>query len=486
MNHEEQVGKNFAWSAMSQFIIRIFGLVFFVFMSHILLEKGMGQYNFITSFVSFWFVFSDFGIGNYLYREWSAGDILLEKIKYDFNLIFTLKIATATVIFVPFCIVNWFINKDVLLALILYYVFVILSLIISQTETYLASVNNFKLAAIRALLEKFVMILVGGVLLILYRNVEVVFVAMILSQIVSIFYYFLGRFPFMPKLLFDWYRTKELAIKGLPFVVGGVFLSIYGRIDIVMLKFMQTFESVGWYSAGYKAYELANIFPGVLFLPAIFPVLSRIFNSESREKYKYFFDRSLRILFISGLFLSIFFVVFAPYIISLFFPSSFGPSVLAMRIIVLVLVISSFSSVFYTMLIIQKREKLSLKIIAVSCLTNIILNVILIPKYSLYGAAWATVIAEMLNLFLLQYYVDWDKDKRMLMKMALVFITSAVMFSLIKIFGYMNNLLVGIAVMILTSLLVWFLGLIQKDDLKMFYLPIKNKIENIFLNKNKI
>lgn len=486
MGHEEQVGKNFAWGALSQIVTRLFGLAFFVFMSYVLHEKGMGQYNFVTSFVPFWLMFSDFGITGYLYREWSKGTFGIEKIKHDFNTILTLKFIVSCAIFIPFCIANWYLNRDIFFALILFYIFTFLSTIISHAEAYLTSANNFKLGAIRLLIEKFTIIIIGGLLLFLFPDVISVFVAMIVSQLAAIYYYFLGRFPFRPSIIFNWQRVRELLVKGVPFILYGIFYSVYARIDMVMLKFMQNFEAVGWYGAGYKVYELANIFPGVLFIPAIFPVLSRIYNLESRERYRDFMNRALRILFTSSILLSAFFIVFAPHVIGWFFPASFSPSILVMRIIVLVLTLSSLSALFNSLLLIQNKEKIILKIILVSCCANILLNFILIPMYSLYGAAWATVLAEMINLFLLQYFADWDKDKKILLISAVVVIFSAISFFVIRLFGYSNNLFVGVVNIMIILGLVWVAGLINKNDLRMFYLPFKNKFRSLFFNQNEV
>lgn len=486
MDHEEQVGKNFAWGFFSQLITRLFGFVFFVFMSHILLERGMGQYNFVVAFVAFWFILSDFGVSNFLYREWSKGEIAIAKIKDDFNVAFTLKSIVSLLIFIPFILVSWYVNNEIFLASLLYYTFVYFSSIISLIETYFNSVNNFKMSALRGLLEKGVIILVGGIALYLTHSVNAVFAAMVLSQIVALVYYFTGRFPFIPSFSVDWPRIKKLIIRGLPFALFGVIVTVYGRIDMVMLRYMQDFETVGWYSAAYKAYEVANIFPGILFLPAIFPVLSRIYNEESRAKYTEFFNRSLRILFSTSLLLTMFFIFVAPLLIQTFFPESFAASILAMRIIVLVLTVSSFSVLFTNLIVIQNKEKLSIKIIIASAIANILLNIYLIPKYSLYGAASATVIAEVFNLYLLQHFVDWDKDKPMLFKMGFVFVLSAITFSVIKYTGYMNNLFVGAIVTSITIWIFWILGLIQKGDLEMFYLPVKNKLKLMFFNQDEL
>lgn len=484
MNHEEQLGKNFAWGTISQIATRILGLVFFVYMSYVLKERGMGQYNFISSFVVLWFIISDFGAGGFLYREWSKGLTDQKIIEKDFNLVFTMRLIVALLIFIPFFFINWFINKDIIVSLVLYYIAVFLSLTINLADSYLMSINNFKLGSIRIFIEKLGIIIIGGILLFFFKSVEVVFIAIIIAQLISIYYYFSGRFPFGLYVTFDYKRIKELIISGLPFVFIGLFVSLYSRIDIVMLKFMKDFESVGWYGTAYKIYDVASIFPAVLFLPAVFPVLSRINQYESKEKLKDFFNRLLRILFCFSLLISIFLIFTAPLIITAFFPASFLPSVLAVRILILTLILASFSLLFYNLLIIQNKEKLSLKIIIISCIINVILNIVLIPKYSLYGAAWATVIAEFANLFLLQHYVNWEKDISLIRKIILLIIFNVLIMFLIKFSGYMNNLFVGLLCLLFDIFFIYIFKLLNKEDFKMFILPIKNKVQNIFINSN--
>ena len=78
---------------------------------------------------------------------------------------------------------------------------------------------------------------------------------------------------------------KELIIKGLPFMFFTIFISLYSRVDMIMLKFMKGFEAVGLYGTAYKIYDIAIIFPAILFMPSIFPILSRIFYSEDKDKF---------------------------------------------------------------------------------------------------------------------------------------------------------------------------------------------------------
>ena len=56
----------------------------------------------------------------------------------------------------------------------------------------------------------------------------------------------------------------------------------------------------------------------------------------------------------------------------------------------------SFALLFSDIMIVSDQQKSFFKITVFGAVVNIILNIILIPKYSLYGAAFATVITYIL------------------------------------------------------------------------------------------
>jgi len=486
MDHELQAGKNIAWGAVSQLVLRVFGLVFFIFMTYRLKASGMGQYGFVTSFVLFWFIVSDFGAGGYLYREWSRGDKTVPEVEKDFNVVFTMRFFISLIVFIPFLIINYYINQELLLPLALFFAVTFFSIFISLADNYLQAISYFKYTTIRTIIEKITIVAVGGVLLLIWPRLEMVFIAMLAAQFVSLAYYAFSVLPFKFRLVFNPARTKELILKGLPFLLLTFLLSIYSRIDMVMLRYMSDFDAVGWYSAAYKFFDTVSILVAGLYLPSVFPILSSLYREDIKDKFVNFFYKSLRIIFSLSLLVTVFMIFYSPLLVSLFFPASFMPSVLSVRILALALILGALSLLFNNLLFIQNKEKTSLYIIIFSACLNILLNVILIPRYSLYGAAWATVLAEAVNLLLLQHYAKWHKDRHIIGKMTAMVVANAIIMLSLKAVGQLNNLFIGTAVILLNVLILYRIKLWTMDDLAMFFNPIRNKFNNIFKSEEII
>lgn len=477
MDHELQAGKNFAWATISQFVLRILGLAFFILMSYYLKETGMGKYNFVTSFVLFWFLFVGFGTGGYLAREWAKKKFEFKEVEHDFYIVFTLQLIVSFVIFIPFLLINYYINRDIYLPLIIGFISVFLALFIGLSDIYFQSTSQFKYPALRQILEKLIIVILGSVSLYFWPRIETVLIITLLAQIVSLFYYRLfSSLKIKFKLTFDFIRMKELIKKGLPFLFIVIFISIYARIDMIMLKYMVGYEAVGWYGAAYKFLEMALLFPTALFMPAIFPVLSNLYNNlETTKQYEDFFYKAIRIFFSSGVMLTLFFIFYSPLLISILFHSSFGPSALALRILIITQLLTTFTIFFNNLLNIQNKEKTGLYIIIFSAGLNILLNLLLIPKFSLYGSAWATVIAEIFNLGLLLYYAKWKIENKTIIKMFALILLNAVILIILKLFGWLNNYYLGTAILLANFWLLIRIKLLQKEDLNLFLNPLKAK-----------
>lgn len=481
MDHELQTGKNFAWSAVAQFIVRLAGLALFVSMSYWLKEGGMGKYNFAFSFTTFWFIIVDFGAVGHLLREWAKHKKEFKEVEDDFFAVFTMRLIMSAVIFVPFLVVNYFINRDLFLVLILAFVSLLFALLASLFDVYFVSTSQFRYSSTRQVIERVSMVLFGLILLFFWRRVEVVFVAYIGSQLLSLaYYYFYAPINIKIRFVVDWNRYKFLFFKGIPFLFITIVTNIYNRIDMVMLKYMSSYESVGWYGMAYKFLEISFIFSAVLLMPAVFPVMTSLYHKEGgQEEFNKYFYKIFRILFSSGLVITLFFIFYSPAIIIGFFPSSFSQSILALRILIFTLVLGSISVLFNNQLYIQNKEKMALYIVAFGALLNVALNFALIPRYSLYGSAWATVISEFFNLLLLQHFVSWKKDYNVLFKMTAVCLVNLAIFMAMKLNGQMNNYFLGTLVFVVNLAVLYKIKLVEIEDIKLFLRPFKLKLASL-------
>ncbi len=94
-------------------------------------------------------------------------------------------------------------------------------------------------------------------------------------------------------------------------------------------------------------------------------------------------------------------VVFASRIINFIYGSGFTLSIFIFQILVIGCGITFFNGVFSQALVVANQQKKLLSISLLGAIINIILNLILIPKFSLYGAAFAVLITFLLVAFLL-------------------------------------------------------------------------------------
>jgi O-antigen/teichoic acid export membrane protein len=479
LDHNEQAGKNFAWLSIAQIGTRIFGAAFFIFLSYKLKEIGVGEYGFVSAFVPFWFLIVDFGGGGYIFREWTNGKKTYQQIKNDFHQLFTLRLIIVSLVAIPFLIVNYYSNRQVLSSLILFYVSMFLAMFINLLDLYFQSQNMYRFLATRQIIEKIAAVLFGVLLLLIRPTVAMVFVAILISQIISIGYYYLNASPFGIKLAFNKTYAKEIFFKGMPFLFIGVFSSLYAKIDVTMLRYMTNFESVGYYSAAYKFIDFSFLFAS-LFVASVYPLLSPLWHDgQKMREFKDFFQKSFRILFSAGLMVALVLIVASPWLIKWFFPASFGPAVLALRILGISQVLSFISLLFSTLLIIEGREKIGLAIIVFGAVFNIILNIFLIPRFGLYGSAWATVIAETGNLFLLMRYTSWNKPAGLLAKTFLLAFSNTAIFFLLKFLGLTNNPYAGGGVLLTNLLILFTVKLLEKQDITLFINPFIVKFKSL-------
>jgi O-antigen/teichoic acid export membrane protein len=183
-----------------------------------------------------------------------------------------------------------------------------------------------------------------------------------------------------------------------------VFISIYFSIDSVMLSFWKNNETVGWYSADYRIVLLLMTFVN-LFFATTFPVISRLLNRDN-QTVRVILAMSLRIVVTLVLPATIALSLLAPQFVNLIFGASFDPGAKALSILIWTVFLSGIS-VVYSQTVLASGHKTVYAIgTAVGAVLNVLLNVLLIPRWSLNGAAIATVAAELVVLAYFSMYCN--------------------------------------------------------------------------------
>jgi len=174
-------------------------------------------------------------------------------------------------------------------------------------------------------------------------------------------------------------------------VLAGLAITLYMRIDQVMLKALIGEYDTGLYSAAVRVSEAVNVIPLVV-VGALFPALVNS-SKENSEKFREQALVLFEVLFVASLVVAVLLSFYAPEVIVLLYGSAFVGSsdILAIHVWSIPFVFLGVASGRW--LVAKDLTRfLMLRSIAGAVL-NVGMNLFLIPRYGAAGAAIATVVS---------------------------------------------------------------------------------------------
>lgn len=195
----------------------------------------------------------------------------------------------------------------------------------------------------------------------------------------------------------DWQLLKPLARRAWPLVLGSwCGLMIYNA-DLIFLRIFQGPAAVGLYAAAYTLISfLVNL--GTAYSMSLLPTLTRL-RSDRAEQQVLYHTATVHV-FMAGLPIAVGGALLAPAIINTFFGSGYASAALPLQILFWTVPIALLRDVPIVALMSAKREDKILRLTAWSAALNLALNIVLIPRYALAGAAWATLATEAIRMVL--------------------------------------------------------------------------------------
>lgn len=178
-------------------------------------------------------------------------------------------------------------------------------------------------------------------------------------------------------------------------------ISIYSYVDITMLGNMAGDVYVGLYSAANKITNMALTV--ITSLGAIMlPRLSNLFETGNIEKYKLKLCTSLNFTLLISLPAALGIIILGPDFLELLTGSKYEGAKLTLQILAIILLIIPFAHyVGFQILYTNKKELYYTIAVSLGAIANLIANYILIPRYQQNGAAFGSVIAEFVGLFVM-------------------------------------------------------------------------------------
>ena len=193
-------------------------------------------------------------------------------------------------------------------------------------------------------------------------------------------------------------QCKTLFKKAFPIGLSILLVQVFYYIDSVMLGMMRSYEEVGFYNAANKIAFLV-IMLGAAYFDAIFPVLSKYFK-ESKEAFINLNLKTAKLAVTIGIPLAVGGTLLAKPLMLFVYGAKYHGSVGAFRILIWFACINFINMIYSRGLWACDRQNIFLGIVSVQAASNVILNLFLIPPFGIYGAAVATVLVELLGLYL--------------------------------------------------------------------------------------
>jgi len=206
---------------------------------------------------------------------------------------------------------------------------------------------------------------------------------------------FLG--PITPVV--DRIAWRELQAGALPLGFFMIAINMYTYVDTVILGVMRTDVEVGWYSASFRVYEGLTYVPSIL-AAVLTPRLSRLFVDD-RSAHRSLMLRVLALSMALGLVLGGVALLLAGPILTTIFGREYAPGIPPLEILAGGALFVFATWILHAAAISINLDRRLLLTTIVGLTSNIVLNLIWIPRWGISGAAWATVVAEALTAALL-------------------------------------------------------------------------------------
>lgn len=392
---------NMGWMMISQIIVSVCAFVYTIFTAQYLGPSDYGVFGAAVSSAALFGLIIDFGLQTYLVRAIST-DFDNEHIYLDnaITLKLFLSVLYVLIIYLALSTLGWN-SRTVMVSLLIGIENVIKSYHAVLFTPFQAHEKMKYQAITNILINVFTLIFIFIIINTNFAIWGIVF-AYIFANVIALIYEFwaLRKHIIKPKLSFDIQMYKNLLKAGLPFALTGLFYTIYYSIDLVMLNHFSTSYATGLYNSAYKLITVLTLFY-TIYSSVVFPVMSKLFKEE-KDLLNFSLNKSIKYLLLVTIPISIF-TLFYGYEIIMIYGADYIEAGGVIKILIWTVCFLFINGACSLVLNSSHKEYSVTTIYSIAAIFNVVLNLILIPRYGVYGASVATVLSEILILILELY-----------------------------------------------------------------------------------
>jgi O-antigen/teichoic acid export membrane protein len=194
---------------------------------------------------------------------------------------------------------------------------------------------------------------------------------------------------------FDAAFARRTARHALPLVLSSLLGLLVFNLDLIMLRFIRGPESAGYYAAAYTLVGLImNI--GIAFYLNLIPGLTRL--RDDRVAFQGLFDSASTLVLMLAMPIAVGGTLLARPLILTVFGDGYAPAAGPLTLLVVASALTLFRFVHQAGVVASNRRQDVLRVNVIGAVVSVSLNVLLIPRYGILGAAASTLTTDVVRL----------------------------------------------------------------------------------------
>ncbi len=287
----------------------------------------------------------------------------------------------------------------------------------------------------------------------------------------AVYWWALTRSGIRPSFPLDRSVARLLIVSGAPLAINSFLALAYTHTDKLITTALVGTKGTGQLTAGFVVVFGVIELLSTTILVAVFPMMSRAFATGQRAMFEFMIEKLAFFNLVASLPLAIFTSLLAVPLAALLFGPQFTRTADVLRVLIWYTAVTMVANVFAQALIIGNRQRRMLTIRSGGLAANIILNLILLPRLGVPGAAVASLITECGVLVLFARCFDlpadwWGRVRHHLLRLSLAAVGMAAVVFVLRGLHPLLAAVIGAPVYIGLLLVS---GAIARDDWDLIY-----------------
>ncbi|MBI2631596.1 flippase [Candidatus Pacearchaeota archaeon] len=242
-------------------------------------------------------------------------------------------------------------------------------------------------------------------------------------------------------------------------------------IDSFTIGYFKTAADVGFYNAAIPLASLLMMAPDLI-IQLFFPLVNKEYSKRNNKLIEELSKQVTKWIFIVNLPFALIMLLFPGAIINLFFGETYLVAEQSLRLLAIGTLFGSLAIVPSHLISMTGRSKLMLTNITFMLGLNLLLNILLVPKYGMLGAALSTmsilILLSIVYFTQIRYFLSFIPLRRKMINILLASLIPLIIISVLKnliSLNFITVIILGTFFLLLYGLFIFIFKCLDKNDL---------------------